>query len=353
MNKRISAIKYVDLGDIDGLYDPNLSNYFVDDNYWKSIIEEGKYFIIGRKGTGKSALYNWIYNQQSEKGCLVSNLSFKDFPFEKLLSLTDDNFSHPNQYQSIWRNIILSEISKLILKDQNNNIDDEFINIRNYVEHVFGADLSDLHKRVTKNTSKTSNGLSLKFTENITTNIGSEKSTENELVDSYHNITPINQKLDQTIRQYLKHNGMIKYIIQFDQLDDNYTSYIDNQKYFQCIISLFKAIYDINQTYRLENIDIQIIAYLRSDIYYSIDAFDAESARWDQFKYNLNWAIINKTDWQNPSLLKIINKRIGVSLKSLLNKDAFKALFEDNISFKAEAGYRISIFKYIIHRSFS
>lgn len=346
MSKRIDAIKYLDFGDIDGLYDPNLANYFVDNNYWESIINERKYFIIGRKGTGKSALYNWINNKQGDKGVLISNLSFKDFPFEKLLSLSDDNFSKPNQYQSIWRNIILSEISKLLIKDQNNIVDDEFREIKDFVLHVFGTDLSDLHKKVTKNASKSNIGLSLNFLKG-----GVENSAERELSDSYYNITKINQSLDSTIRKYLKVNGKTKYVIQFDQLDDNYTSYIDNPNYFQCIISLFKAIYDINQTYRLENIDVQIIAYLRSDIYNSIDAFDAESARWDQYKFNLNWAIVNQTDWQNPSLLMIINKRIWASLKSLLNENAFQLLFEDGIALKDKKAGQ-SVFKYIIHRSF-
>lgn len=92
----------IDFGDIDGLYDQKLISYFLDENYWENIIEKDVFYIIGRKGTGKSAIYNWINTQQSDRNALVSNLSFKDFPFEKLLRLSDDNFSKPNQYQSIW-----------------------------------------------------------------------------------------------------------------------------------------------------------------------------------------------------------------------------------------------------------
>ncbi|MBJ8193516.1 hypothetical protein JDS79_43120, partial [Bacillus cereus] len=84
------------------------------------------YFVIGRKGTGKSAIYNWIRGQQYNKSALISNLSFKEFPFEKLLKLSDENFSKPNQYQSIWRNIILSEIAHLITLDQQNEVDDNY-----------------------------------------------------------------------------------------------------------------------------------------------------------------------------------------------------------------------------------
>lgn len=107
---KIDTICGVDFGDIDGLYDPNLEKYFVDYEYWRDIVEGKRYFVIGRKGTGKSAVYNWIKKVSPEKYTLVSNLSFKHFPFEKLLTLSDDNFAIPNQYQSIWRNVLSSLI---------------------------------------------------------------------------------------------------------------------------------------------------------------------------------------------------------------------------------------------------
>ena len=48
----------VNFGDIDGRSDPNLTDYFFDRDYWEKIVLGYKYFVIGRKGTGKSALYN-------------------------------------------------------------------------------------------------------------------------------------------------------------------------------------------------------------------------------------------------------------------------------------------------------
>src|SRR5690606_13774764 len=153
------------------------------------------------------------------------------------------------------------------------------------------------------------------------------------------NITIINKRLEQLVRSYLKRNRTRKYIIQFDQLDDNYTTFINNKAYFQCIISLFKAIYDLNLIFDYEKIPVKIIAYLRSDIYYEINTYDPDSARWDDHKHVLNWAIINKSDWDNPPLLQLINKRIANSylpyqsvqnpLKELVNKDEI-GIIDDN-----------------------
>lgn len=351
-SKIVKAIKIIDFGDIDGLYDSKLNDYFIDNNYWKSIIDSNKYFVIGRKGTGKSALYNWIQSKQYEKGLIISNLSFRDFPFEKLLALNDETFAKPNQYQSIWRNIIYTEICKMIIKDQKNPIDEIFIEIRKYVEYVFGEDLTELHKQITRQAEKSERGIKLLFKSMF----GYEGKTSLEKTldlsaDSLDNISLINKKLEEYIFKYLLINNKTKYIIQFDQLDDNYTQYSNKADYFQCIISLFKAVYDINQSMRKLKINVQNIVYLRSDIYNSIDAFDSESARWDQFKFNLSWAIINKTDWKNPLLLNLINARIWATFKSLNEKDAFKLIFNHGMSLE-DRGHKEDVFKYLVHRSF-
>ncbi|MEB0263612.1 MULTISPECIES: P-loop ATPase, Sll1717 family [unclassified Mucilaginibacter] len=341
------ALDLIDFGDIDGLYDPNISEYFIDDNYWEQLVEGRKFFVIGRKGTGKSAIYNWIHAQQGDKGTLVSNLSFKTFPFEKFLQLTDDDFSRPNQYQSIWRNIILSEIAKHIIIDEKSSINDDYIQIRSYVGYKFGTDLNDLHKKVTKQTTKTTSGLFLQGS-----GIGYTSETAKDLGDELTNITLINAQLEQLIKGYLKTSSTSSYIIQFDQLDDNYTTYIKNDHYFQSIISLFKVVYDLNQTFHQISVPVKIICYLRSDIFYEINNYDAESARWDQFKLQLNWAIINRSDWDNPALLKLLNSRIKRSLVDIKDQNPFFKIFNPtNISLLNNNSSKQSVFAYMVKKS--
>jgi hypothetical protein len=344
-------LKKINFGDIDGLYDPKISEYFIDYEFKDAILNKNIFFVIGRKGTGKSAIYNWIYKNQVENNNMIANLSFNNFPFEKLLELSDDSFAIPNQYQSIWRNIIYSEIASLLVLDQSNPIDDDLRELKGYTDHVFGSDLTDLHKQVTKTTQKTDSGLSFKMRGvGYSTSQGNGK--EVQLFDGTQNITKINSRLDNLIRNYLKRNVNKKYIIQFDQLDDNYTSFVNNSSYTQCIISLFKAIYDINQKFRSDNIPVKSVAYLRSDIYNKIDQFDAESARWDQYKLNLNWAVVNRDDWNNPKLLQILNKRISLSIPEIKNANPFNVVFDNRIIKMVENDRYVDIFKFIIHRTF-
>lgn len=348
-----SMLLDVDFGDIDGLFDPNLTRYFIDFGFSEQIVNKDIFFVIGRKGCGKSAIYNYVNSKQEEGDFLCSNMSFKEFPFEKFLQLSDDDFSRPNQYQSIWRNIILSQFSKLITLDEKKNITTEYKMLYEYVEYHFGLNIVDLHKQITRNTSKTSSGLLLGNKNIANASINAEASREKTFGLEINNISQINIKLEEILLAYLTTSNTSEYIIQFDQLDDNYTTYIDRQEYFQSIISLFKTIYDVNMTFRQKGIKAKAVAYLRSDIYYSINSFDSESARWQHFLLPINYAIISKNDWNNPRLLQIVNKRISTSNEVLANDtNPFNTIFDNTILKLKDHDKIQDPFKYLIHRSF-
>lgn len=76
MKNAVEYLKEIDFGDIDGLYEKRIMEFFYDEGFWEKIVEKDIYFVIGRKGTGKSAIYNWIKKMEGEKGALRSNLSF-------------------------------------------------------------------------------------------------------------------------------------------------------------------------------------------------------------------------------------------------------------------------------------
>ena len=80
-------IRMIDFGEIDGYGDPNLEKYFLDNGYWDKIIDNKVFFVVGKKGTGKSSIYQMIGKESYNRGCIVINKDFGEFPFEKLLKL--------------------------------------------------------------------------------------------------------------------------------------------------------------------------------------------------------------------------------------------------------------------------
>ncbi|MEQ9089623.1 MAG: hypothetical protein RIE52_00960 [Balneola sp.] len=345
--KALTALISTDFGNPDGLHDHNIENYFLDQGYWNKIVESEIYFVIGRKGTGKSAIYNWIHNRQEDHNQLISNLSFRSFPFEKLLKLSDDDYSRPNQYRSIWKYIILSELAKQIVTDEgNDSFSDEYKELYKFVDSKFGKDLNQLHSKITTTSRKTDSGL--KFA-----NLGFSSTAEKAITieDGLENISEINIRLENLITSYISLSQR-PYLVQFDQLDDNYTLYIDNRKYFESLISLFKVLYELNASLRNYNKKVKVIAYLRSDIFHQFSSHDPDSAKFDFHTHYLNWAIINKDDWYNPPLLNLINIRIENSVKELSGNSSFYYIFNNEFINLEENKKRADPFRYIIHRTF-
>lgn len=326
--EKVDLFSNVDFGDIDANADPNLDKYFIDNGYWNNIVDSPIYYVIGKKGTGKSALYKMLEKNAITNGIPISNCDFGDFPFNKLMQLSDDDFSKPNQYQSIWQLVILNQFVSLIMSNDNTDHSNIYYKkLAKYFKMCIG-DTVDLHRISVTNVKKKEHSLQVA---NIGINPGIVESKESALTysDSYSNISIINRSLLSDLTEYFKTADYSPYLIQFDRLDDTYNQYTEKESYFHLIISLMKTVYSINNHFRSLGISqVKTIVYLRTDIIDELGKRDAESARWDDFTYRLNWAIVNKSDWYNPPLKQMLDKRIVNSLQQELS---FDDLFNSNI----------------------
>lgn len=326
----IEKIRKIDFGEIDGYGDPNLEKYFLDNGYWDKIIDSNIFFVVGKKGTGKSAIYQMIERESHSKGCLVVNKDFGEFPFEKLLNLQDDNFAKPNQYQTIWKNVIFNLLVQAIAKlpeEQN----EYYREIKSYKDMYLGNAI-DLHKDIVSKAVKQQGSL---LAHGI--GVGREEETQCDYKYRDDNITTINAALCELLEKYfITTNSEAKIVIQFDRLDDNYNQYQDIEEYYQAIISLFKAVYNYNQSLRSKSVtNVKIVLYIRSDILKAMASRDAESARWDDFRLNLDWNVNNMRDIYDSDLYKMVMKRIVVSCPELSGKN-FNEIFIANTDMKED-----------------
>lgn len=343
----LEKFQRINFGNPDGLYDYHLSEYFYDQGYWNKIIKSDKFYVIGRKGTGKSAIYRWLESKQIERGTIVSNLSFNNFPFEKLLQLSDDDFSRPNQYQSIWKYIILTELCKQITLDERERVvTDALKEIMGYVNFRFGRELNELHSTITNKANKTTIGITI---QGIGTGFEDSTGTQYSLSELI-NIREINLRLERLVFSYLAQSGL-SYYVQFDQLDDNYTLYINNRKYFESIISLFKVIYEFNNKIKAYSNNCKVIAYLRTDIFRRFPSVDSDSAKFNFHAYKLNWNITSRSDWKNPELKKVINLRIRNSTDMDV-PDPFSLIFDTRRMNIIQYDDLQDPFVYIVNRTF-
>lgn len=304
--------------------------YFFHTSESEKILNGDKFYVIGRKGSGKSAISEFILSKQ-EHNIFAEKLSFKNFPFNELYHLDNPKYTSPNQYISIWKYIIYSNICRLMVK--NEKIDSE---IRKVLEKIYPSNpIKSLSKLIGKWTTA-------EFGFSILGNGGNLK-IEKDL-SGFGNLPWIEKAnlLEDIIDEYIDTS---KYYIVFDELDEDYRDFESTEeqnKYKNLITSLFKAVQDVKNYFNDKKNIINPIVFLRDDIYSIIR--DADKNKWTDFKIEI--------DWDKEKIKNMIAYRISKAINSktpVLSFDrAWNTIFIDKpINMGDKQQRQLHIFDYI------
>jgi hypothetical protein len=88
--------------------------YFFEVAEVDSIRSGHKSYVIGRKGTGKTAIGERFLVREHKDNAHSTKLSFKNFPFNELYNNKDTIFTRPNQFITVWKYIIYMTICRLM-----------------------------------------------------------------------------------------------------------------------------------------------------------------------------------------------------------------------------------------------
>lgn len=280
-NMNISTLHNITKSD---LYDEIIDNwsieakkenlaYFYNINEVNLITSGKKSFVIGRKGSGKTAIAQYLQAINKED-VFCQKLSFKNFPFNILYKLENNReYTEPNQYISIWKYLIYSYICKKMI--QNNNIKSE---VKEKLQKIYGEDsICSLNKLIPKWTSKEF-GIEL-------FGVGFSYAGDYQEI----NVTWIDaiEILESVI---LNCCDLSYYYIIFDELDEDYKDFSNEEeaKKYKCMLtSLFKAAQDIRNTFDNANKNIFPVVFLRSDIYSQLT--DSDKNKWRECTIDLEW----------------------------------------------------------------
>ncbi len=285
-------------------------DYFYHLEEVNSILNNNKYYIIGRKGSGKSSISEYLlglndYDTFSEK------LSFKNFPFNELYGLDNQKYTPPNQYITLWKYLIYSTVAKLMVKNQ--HIDQD---VRSRLSEIYAPDpIRSLARTINHWTSKEfgaqilGTGGSLKLARDV-------KDQNTNWIDRVNN-------LEDIITQYCDDS---KYFIIFDELDEDYRAIKSSEHtlYNYLLTSLFKAVQDVKYTFNSTKINICPIVFLRDDIYSLIK--DADKNKWRDFKIEIEWS----ADKIKRLLAYRISKDAELD-KSITFSYAWSLIFSDSV----------------------
>jgi hypothetical protein len=110
-----TLLEKIDFGHIEAEADHNLIRYFVETDSYDRIYKE-KMYVIGRKGTGKSAICTTLGKLKLD-WLVVSSLNFDDYPWQIHHKVKDESSSKEFAHVNTWKFIILLEIAKIVVRE--------------------------------------------------------------------------------------------------------------------------------------------------------------------------------------------------------------------------------------------
>ena len=240
-----------------------------------SLIERGsKNYVIGRKGTGKTAIAEYIRLNNTGLSRL---LSFKNFPFNLLYNSSDGAYTAPNQYITIWEYVIYTCVCNMMSGNSRINYD-----AQEKLRKLFDFDIENALPNAIRRLTDRGFGINLfGIGGNIAARTG-------------HNVAeiPISTRKD-VVEKFIADNiDDSNYYILFDALDEDYKDILQpdrKQGYFDLLVGLFKAAQNVRFALRGQvAANIVPVIFLRDEIFDLCR--DPDKNKWLDRAILLNWS---------------------------------------------------------------
>ena len=313
----------------------NLQEYFLETPEYQSIINDtNKILVVGRKGSGKSAIDVALKNRylkQSE--AQVEAITFKDYPWALHNKIKDESGSAERAYLNTWKYLILITLGKHLVRfnePQKYRIIDSL-----WWKKLLNANLRLLDRFLRLNYGSIAPSFAdvlIDRARNIRKLNVSAFSTEapqdnDDFLKLVKSINIVCKELETVVLSLLPRRRP-EFFVLFDELD---LGWDDSEDFKHSIIGLILAARDLVRSARAKSISLHIVIFLRSDIY--------EALRF-QDKNKISPDVVALV-WDDNKLKELVDAR----LKATGNASWDDAFTNDHMR------HRVTKFKYIVRRT--
>ncbi len=307
----MNILEWIDVGKISAERDENLKHYFYDNGTLKKIIDNDKFFLLlGRKGSGKTALFNhltenpkvFVGSQDS-----VISVSLDDYSWNVHALLSQNVAADSLSYRQSWRFILMLEtVKELATKD---GVTKEILSANKTLEKIFGSPIPsvfELVKNKILNLSKLKlpkgglglDGLDLDSIEVNGGEVAFEDVSENSGLKAslVCNIEGLTKYLEESVNSLTTFNNKI--FICFDRVDEAWdtTSKVVSEKVITGLITAADSI-----TQRFNGL-IRPIIFIREDIFETLPLNDKNKLRED---------CGSLLKWEKDGIINLLLKRLN------------------------------------------
>lgn len=329
-----------------------LSEVFEDYLDVISQINNEKFIITGRKGSGKTAIGEYIYSlTESDPNIFANFIKKTDIDIEQIVQQGSQT-GNEIQQELLYKWVILTQLIKLILTNQNVSSLKEMKNLNSFISRNRGF-IDIKNNEIKEIFREKGTSVNLEYFKRFYTASFNKKMTIKEEKAEFYKLIPY---LEETVLSILSKDKDNNYILIFDDLDVGYYS-----KSSQNLLTLAELIrisrYYNNDFFKRNQLDSKIVVLLRNDIVKHL-RFNADMAKiFSSYSIELKWY---EDEYRNQEdslkLKKFIVKRIVRNFERLgivySHTNPFGAFVDETEYWARPGAANKSCFKYIIEHTF-
>lgn len=310
----------IDLGKDEAEQDERLREYFLKTPNYKNALAGTKTIVIGRKGSGKSAIFILMGRELEESGAIVIPVTPDQYSWSALKDYKEQGILPEQAHTNAWK---LTLLASVVWQLNEKNLVVQNSKLVNYYQYLRDAYVPTQHNwlhNIIEKMKKIIGGVKTPW---ISYDFGETGTVATPL--------RVTEEIKALLRSEWPQGKQVRIII--DRLDDSWDASAESK---HLIIGLLKAANELNSAFSGHIIG---TVFLRSDIYDNLFFDDQDKLR--QNEETLFW---------NPDDLKaVVCERVRVSLgvDEPDNEVVWKNLFSSK-SYRSRA----SAEKYIIDRTF-
>lgn len=327
--------KEIDWGKDEAKNDEGLRDYFVEFDDFKKVRTGEKRYVIGRKGTGKTAIIERIRIESNEKNNSFNKyLSLKDFPLQDLISLKDKSFRDKSQFVQVWTFLLYIELAKMICADPASKESTAKDNL------VFFLKLNNLNSEI--GFSNTINELKNNQSK-IKLDAKWISAEESDTIERSNTVSVHYNKVSAILEEKIKAiQSTSEYWILIDELDEGYRHGDTSLRLI--LLALLRAVENTALHMKNAKTTYRPLLVMRSDIFDRLE--DNDLNKLDDFIIRLNWT--STSTESNYALKSIVNARIIKSLGES-NDPWASVVYDTDIELPAQVD---SIWNYMVNRTY-
>lgn len=323
-------------GGIDADADALLRACFQDHPSYVSVRDLEKFLILGRKGSGKTAIFKRLLNDRSDDAFSFGH-TFDDYPWHHHDLQAQAGVPEERRYIHSWKYLVLMGLAKILLnQDQSQPWSEEsadaLARLEAFVVDSYGSrdpDLSQLFSPEKELHFKASAQLKI-------LTIDAEKIRVKDL--PLH-VQEVNAAIQRHVIQAL--NPESRYYVCFDQLDLGFT--VSDEAYAQRLTGLLVAARDLVVIAREAGRKFNPIVFLRDDIYQDLQ-FEDKNKITENFATRIRWS----EDDPELNLKQLMEKRFTELLAKESSPVSWGEVFDESF----EMPSRQSKYRHICDRTF-